>query len=38
MSTAREGCCAAVVEDSIYVMGGNNGGEDGYLRTCERYE
>lgn len=37
MSVAREGCCAAAVGDSIFVMGGQNG-TDGYLRSCERYE
>jgi hypothetical protein len=37
MCVAREGCCAAVVGDSIFVMGGQNG-DDGYLRSCERYE
>jgi hypothetical protein len=37
MSTPREGCCAAAVGDSIFVMGGQNG-DDGHLRSCERYE
>ena len=36
MCEAREGCCAAAVGDSIYVMGGKCG--DVHLRSCERYE
>eukprot|EP00994_Dinema_validum_P006132 NODE_439_length_1687_cov_118.881563_g321_i0.p1 GENE.NODE_439_length_1687_cov_118.881563_g321_i0~~NODE_439_length_1687_cov_118.881563_g321_i0.p1 ORF type:complete len:468 (-),score=104.96 NODE_439_length_1687_cov_118.881563_g321_i0:223-1626(-) len=38
MATGRFNCGAAVLNDTLYVVGGCNGNETDLLRTCERFD